>query len=135
MQWVLYFYTHTERQTMNNTTNTTPVADILHYSNILTQYITVPPDIFTTDDTGQAISELLWVIERDSDGDESLSVTLDCINKEIRLLERNDESFSQTALFWLIGFSHQHDIKVTRMNASFKDEEPIESSVIAPHLH
>ena len=109
--------------TTNNTTpaNAPATADIIHYSNILTQYILMQPDIFVLDDNGHSISELLWVIEHDEDGDESLSVTLDCIGKELRLLERNGESFRQDALYWMIGFAHQHDIRVVRMNQSDKD--------------
>jgi hypothetical protein len=116
---------------MNTTTQTvTPVnapatADIVHYSSVLTQYISMPPDIFVGDDNGMTISELLWVIERDEDQDESLSVTLDCINKELRLLERNGESFTTASLYWMLGFAQQHDIKVTRMHSSFKDDDAV----------
>lgn len=97
----------------------------------------MPPDIFVGDDNGMTISELLWVIERDEDQDESLSVTLDCINKELRLLERNGETFTTTALYWLLGFAQQHDIRVTRMHSSFKDDDAV-TETPAPqqsHLH
>jgi hypothetical protein len=104
--------------------NTTLVtADIINLSSTLNTYIGMSPDIFVADDSGQSISELLWVIERDEDGDEALSVTLDCIGSELRLLERNGESFTTNANYWLIGFAHQNALKVVRMNHSFKDQE------------